>query len=179
MSGWVERSGKQLAPVIGSPVLVVGARGFRRGCADRPHRGGLPSRLGSMSSPRRRSIRWRPTPVVRFAPGGETRQASVASGLAVLPADVGGRGRARRRSPARDPRTDRRSTRCLSCQPMQTALSSAIRRSTRSRSSKAITVVETPDRSRFWAVQTPQIFRRARCATRMSAATARRMGRHR
>ena len=98
------------------------------------------------------------TPVI-FAPGGPTRQASVASGLAAVPdsAEIvlvhdGAR-------PLVTPALIERSIRALRDDAETVGVVVGHPSVDTLKEVDGTTITATPDRSRFWAVQTPQVFR--------------------
>ena len=89
--------------------------------------------------------------------GGATRSESVRRALAVAPAADGGR-RPRRRAAARDARALRRRARRAG--DADAAIAAAAMTDTVKEAGADRRVVATHDRSRLWAIQTPQAFRR-------------------
>jgi 2-C-methyl-D-erythritol 4-phosphate cytidylyltransferase len=149
--------GKQLAPVLGRPVLAWTLGAFEAAAEiDLIVLVCYPTRLGEY-----RRVAVDPytitTPVV-FAPGGETRQASVASGLALVPPSVttvlvhdGAR-------PLVTPALISGALAALSAHPDADGLVVGHPAVDTLKVVVDGSIAETPDRSRFWAVQTPQIF---------------------
>jgi 2-C-methyl-D-erythritol 4-phosphate cytidylyltransferase len=152
--------GKQLAFVAGLPVLSWTIKAL----ADTPEIGIIvvvthPERVSEY-----RAIAVEPlniaTPVL-FAPGGASRQASVAAGLAALPDSVdvvvvqdGAR-------PLLTPALVTEALEALRAAPSAAGVVVGHPAVDTLKLVEDDEVVATPDRSQFWAVQTPQIFRSA------------------
>jgi 2-C-methyl-D-erythritol 4-phosphate cytidylyltransferase len=111
------------------------------------------------------------TPVV-FAPGGDTRQASVANGLAQAPASIetvivhdGAR-------PLVTPRLIADALRALEADPAAAGVVVGYPAVDTLKIVDGLTIAETPERARFWAVQTPQVFRATELRAAYAAAAA-------
>jgi 2-C-methyl-D-erythritol 4-phosphate cytidylyltransferase len=96
---------------------------------------------------------------VRFAPGGDSRQDSVASGLSLLPASVrtvvvhdGAR-------PLVTPSLIADALAALTASPDSDGVVVGYLAIDTLKVVTGDVIVETPDRSKYWAVQTPQVFR--------------------
>lgn len=148
--------GKQLAPVLGRPLLSWTLAAFD--AASDVDLIVLVCHPGRVDEFRRVAVE--PTVVhtpILFAPGGDSRQASVANGLAQLPADVrtvlvhdGAR-------PLVTPSLIAESLAAY----RQGGADGVVVGHPSIDTLKIVesgTVEETPDRSRYWAIQTPQIF---------------------
>jgi len=163
--------GKQLAEVAGRPVLSWAAEAFGR----------VPGiDLVVVVGPEQRFLEYREaaiaavgvTVAVELAASGDTRQASVASGLARVPADVE---TVVVHDGARPLVTSQLIERALSVLAGDPSADGAIVGHAAVDTIKVVAdgaVVETPDRATLWAVQTPQVFRRAALVAAYAAAEA-------
>jgi 2-C-methyl-D-erythritol 4-phosphate cytidylyltransferase len=149
--------GKQLAPVLGRPVLAWTLAAFEAA----PEVDVVVLICHAERIAEYRSVAVEPlamrTPVI-FAPGGDTRQASVASGLARVPDSVttvlvhdGAR-------PLVTPALISAALAALAARPDAAGLVVGHPAVDTLKVVDAGLIAETPDRSRFWAIQTPQIF---------------------
>jgi 2-C-methyl-D-erythritol 4-phosphate cytidylyltransferase len=149
--------GKQLAPVLGQPVLSWTLAAF-----DAVPQVDLiivvchPQRIDEY---RRTAINpVCPTTPVHFAAGGDTRQASVANGLAMVPGTAeivlvhdGAR-------PLVTSELIVDALEALAADPTASGLAVGYPAVDTLKIVSGDTIAETPDRSRYWAIQTPQIF---------------------
>jgi 2-C-methyl-D-erythritol 4-phosphate cytidylyltransferase len=163
--------GKQLADVLGQPVLSWTLAAFDAAPAvDLIVVVCHPERIAEF-----REVAVDPlglsTQVV-FAPGGDTRQASVASGLALAPPTVetvlvhdGAR-------PLVTPQLIAEALAVLAAEPEAAGAVVGYPAVDTLKIVDGLTIAETPERARFWAVQTPQVFRAAPLRAAYAAAAA-------
>jgi 2-C-methyl-D-erythritol 4-phosphate cytidylyltransferase len=163
--------GKQLAPVLGKPVLSWTLEAFEAApqidlivvvCH--------PDRIDEYCCIAVEPLRL--TTPVRFAPGGDSRQDSVASGLSLLPASVrtvvvhdGAR-------PLVTSRLVADALTALAASPDRDGLVVGYPAIDTLKVVAGEVIVGTPDRSEYWAVQTPQVFRADMLAAAHAAARA-------
>jgi 2-C-methyl-D-erythritol 4-phosphate cytidylyltransferase len=149
--------GKQLAEVLGRPVLSWTLEAFE--AAPEVELIVVVCHPERIDEYRRVAVNpVDPRTPVHFAPGGDSRQASVRNGLAALPASVrtvlvhdGAR-------PLVTPELIASSLEALAAEPGTAGLVVGRPATDTIKRVEDHTVAETPDRSRYWTVQTPQVF---------------------